>query len=265
MKRVIFLRIGQRDRVPLAYFINSLRNFLGILRDLDATISKDKLGSVIWEVVSLRQDSPPVVGVSPSLRSSEIQDFSHVVESEILENADLLSAGSQPTRYMSYAALQKLEGLAKYAKTLGPLNVSVDGEGKKRQSDITEKTLSNVQELTGIKYCGYGSVTGKLEAIFVHNANEFRVWDDQTGKPVRCKYDPQTQEEQIKSLLRSRVVVSGTIQSNTAGIPIALEVEEIESAKSEPAPTILQMSGSIKGITEGKTLKQYLEQISDDY
>ena len=55
MPRTIFLRVGEKNRVPLAVFINALQDFLGMLRDLDATISKDQRGSVVWEVVSLRQ------------------------------------------------------------------------------------------------------------------------------------------------------------------------------------------------------------------
>lgn len=265
MNRTIYLRVGLKDRVSLSAFISCLQNFLGMLRDLDSTISKDQRGSVIWEVVSLQQKSPPIVGVSPTLRSSDIQDCSHTVELQILENAKLLSVGTEPTPFMSYAALKRLEGLAGRTKYLGPMNVFVNGDGEKLGSDITETTLSNVQKLTGIQYSGYGSIGGKLEAISVHKADEFRIWDDRTGKPVRCKYDPATQEERIKSLLRSSVVVSGIIHSNTTGIPIALEVEDIEPVTQRALPTIQEMSGSIKGITEGKSLKEYLEQISDDY
>jgi hypothetical protein len=166
---------------------------------------------------------------------------------------------------MSYAALKNLEALASKAKVIGSLSVFVNSDGDKQESDITEKTLSNVQELTGVKYSGYGNITGKLEAISVHRASEFRVWDNQTGKPVRCKYDPATQEELIKSLLRSIVIVSGMIQSNTIGIPISLDVEDIEAVAQHDLPTIQEMSGSIKGITEGKSLKEYLEQIGDDH
>lgn len=82
---------------------------------------------------------------------------------------------------------------------------------------------------------------------------------------MRCKYDPANQEERIKSLLRSRVVVFGMIRSNTSGLPISLEVEDIEPAEHRMLPTIQEMSGSIKGITEGRSLKEYLEQISDEY
>ena len=84
-------------------------------------------------------------------------------------------------------------------------------------------------------------------------------------RPCAPKYDPALLEERIKSLLRSRVLVAGMIQSNTAGIPIALEVEHIDPIEQHAIPTIQEMSGSIKGIAEGKPLKEYLDQISDDF
>jgi hypothetical protein len=265
MARTIFLRVGQKDRISLFEFITSLQKFLGVLRDLDATISKDQRGSVIWEVVSLQQNSPPIVGVSPTLRSSDFQDFSNAVEAQVLENVRLLGEGTELTPFMSYAALKKLEGLASRTKFIGSMSVFVEGDDGKQESNITEATLSNIRGLTGIRYSGYGNLTGKLEAISVHRDNEFRIWDDQTGKPVRCKYDPATQEERIKSLLRSKVVVYGTIQSNSTGVPITLEVDDIEAAIPHALPTIQEMSGSVKGITEGKPMKEYLEQIGDDH
>ena len=262
MPRTIFLRVGKKDRVPLAVFINALQDFLGMLRDLDAAISKDQRGSVVWEVVSLRQNSPPIVGVSPIPRP-QMQDFSSVVETQMIETATILRTGGEPTTYVSYSFLTKMEHLAEKSKQLGPHAVYVDGKGRKSQSEITEATLSNVQRLTGVRYSGYGSITGKLEAISVHRGNEFRVWDEQTGRAIRCKFD-DSQESHVKSLLRSRVVVTGTIKSNSAGVPIAMELDSVVPVGKKTLPTIEEMSGFVPGITEGKSLKEYLEELGDE-
>ncbi len=264
MSQTIFLKIGERDRVPLSAFIAALSSFLGILRDLDSTVSKDKKGSVIWEVVSLRQNSPPRVGVSPFPRPNT-QDFSSVVEAQVLENIDRLNRGSEPTRYMSYAALSRLEKLATGSRTLGAHEVYTEGNGlPPRKSTVSEPTLNRVQELTGVRYAGYGAIAGKLEAIYVHNASEFRVWDETSGKAVRCKLDPN-QEDKVKSLLRHRVRVIGNLASNLAGIPIAMtEVEDVEPLEAKVLPTIQEMSGLVKDFTDGKSLKSYLEEMDDD-
>jgi hypothetical protein len=193
-----------------------------------------------------------------------VQDFSAAVEAQVFENTTLLRTTTEPTQFMSYAALKNLEKLAEKTRHIGSLSVYVAGEGiQKRESDITERTLENVQQLTGVRYSGYGSIVGGLDSIYVHNANEFRVWDETTGKPVRCKFEVN-QEEQIKSLLRHRVVVTGTIKSNRIGLPIAMDVEGVEPFTKHTLPTIEEMSGSMPGITEGKPLKQYLDEIGDD-
>jgi len=262
MPQTIFLRIGERDRIPLGAFIDSLRDFLGMLRDFDATISKDTKGSVVWEVVSLQQDSPPIVGVCPTPRSKKVQDISAVVEAQVLRNTHLLTTGGQPTQFMSSSALDYLESLAEKSKRYGASAVYVNGGGTKQESHITEKTLENVQGLTQVTFSGYGSVVGNLESITVHKRNEFRVWDETTGKAVTCKFELQ-QEDKVKALLRQRVTVSGMIYANSSGAPVKLDAEALELAERGTLPTIQEMSGLVSDFTEGMTLKQYLEAISD--
>jgi len=267
MSQTIFLRIGERNRIPLKDFIGVLSNFLGLLRDVDSTVSNDKLGSVVWEVVSLRQNSPPVVGVNPTVRH-EKQDFSPVVATQVLDNIERLNRGGEPTKFMSYSGLSRIEHLAEKTRTLGNHEIYTEKNGQPpRRSVISEPTLECVQRLTGVSHVGYGSVAGKLEAIYVHNASEFRVWDEASGKAVRCKLEPN-QEEKVKSLLRHRVRVIGNIASNAAGIPISVaDVEDVEDMAAMAAPTlptIQEMSGLVDDFTEGKTLKKYLEDIGDE-
>lgn len=261
--RTIFLRIGERDRVALSVFIETLRNFLGMLRDFDATISKDERGSVTWEVVSLKQNSPPIVGVSPHPRRG-ILDQSSLVETQILQSTVEITSTGERTMAMSDAALLRLERLALKTKTIGRHSIFLNGEGQVRQeAEITEVTLKNVQEFTSPKYSSYGSIIGNLEAISVHKSNEFRVWDENTGKAVRCKFAP-SQDEEVKALLRKRVIVSGEILANSAGLPISLKLENLTASEKRELPTIAEMRGLIKDFTGGKPLKDYLAEIADE-
>ena len=263
MPKTIFLRIGEKDKLPLVAFIESLRNFLGILRDFDATISKDQRGSVIWEVVSLKQNSPPVVGISPTPRSGRVVDVSAVVESQVLQNTSLLTSGEEPTKFMSSSVLERLEALAKNTKRYGDSLVFLNGNGHRQESHITEKTLEHVQVLTRVTFSGYGSVIGNLDSITVHNKNEFRIWDETTHRPVTCKFEA-SQEDSVKDSLRRRVSVVGMIYANSAGVPVRLDVEHLELAEIRTLPTIQEMSGLVSDFTEGKTLKDYLESIGNE-
>ncbi|HEY6251432.1 MAG TPA: hypothetical protein VI685_15850, partial [Candidatus Angelobacter sp.] len=262
MPNIIFLRVGDRDRLPLRAFIDSLSYFLGILRDFDAAISKDPHGTAIWEVVSLQQKSPPVVGVSPDLKHGKL-DISDTIERQIIETTNHLTMTGERNPLVSDSALDKLESLARKAKEFGPYLIYVNPNGRpKQESQVTEKTLEKVQQITGIKYSAFGSITGELGEIFVHNKNEFRVWDEHTGKPVRCKFETPEQEKKIKDLLRSRVAVSGIVHSNASGNPVSLDMESLDVAIKRALPTIDEMRGLVEDFTGGKSLKEYLEEIA---
>ena len=105
---------------------------------------------------------------------------------------------------------------------------------------------------------------GKLESLSVHKGHEFRVWDKNTGKPVVCKFLPDLMGR-VKEMLPATVVVSGVIHSNSAGIPIKMDLEELSLENGEPIlPAIHEMSGIVEDFTGGRTLKEYLEDMEDE-
>lgn len=268
MPRTIFLRVGNSDRVSVRQFIDTLRNFLSVLQEFDATVSGDRRGSMVWEVVSLRKDSPPVVGVAPhqklSLKRRNYPDYSEAIEKNFILGASILSAGGERPAYVSDASLDKIKKLAKRALQLGPMSVYIeDGSNMEPQALITETTLHSVEQLTGVQYSAYSSVVGSLDSISVHRNMEFRIWDETTNKPVLCKFQ-ERDLDRVKSLLQSRVTVTGFASYNNAGNPISVLVEELQPLKKRQLPTIDEMSGLVKDFTDGKPLKQYLEDIGDE-
>jgi hypothetical protein len=263
MPQTIFFRVGTEDRIEFGTFLDTLKKFLGILDDLDAAISEDKRGTIAWEVTALQKSSPPVVGITPHPRNKG-RDLSEAVEAQVFENTRSLTVGTERTKFMSDSALTKLKGIAKNTKKIGPMVVFTNGTGRpKTEGPINENTLRNVTELTDARYSGYGSIIGNLEAISVHAGNEFRVWDRSTGKPVRCKFGDQF-EDRVKEWLRHTVRVSGMIHSNRSGVPLSMDMEELEMYNKRPLPTIEEMSGLVSDFTVGKTLKEYLEEISNE-
>jgi hypothetical protein len=270
MPETIYLRVGTQDEIALSVFIEALQNFLHALKDVDATLSQNVNGSLVWNVVRLEKNSPPLVGVAahqkPSFAKGGHPDLSLRVESELIENARRLATTGERSELLSDAALKRLENLAKKTPSIGPIAIFQSNNGPsapKNETQITAQTLENVKRLTSVRYSAYGSIKGSLDAISVHRAHEFRVWDEKTNKPVTCKFNP-SELDSVKALLKSRVTVVGTLTSNSAGNPISISAEEIFSTPKRQLPTIAEMSGLVKDFTDGKSLKEYMEELSDE-
>jgi hypothetical protein len=264
MPQPIFLRVGTQKQIELSLFVDSVKDFLRVLKNVDATVSENPQGSVRWLVETLDKRDAAVIGVVP-MPKRPIFDRSAIVESQVIENAHLLSSTGERTKHLSDHALERIGKLANRTEKIGPMAIWTPVNGKpKQEGEISPRTLRNIQELTGPKYSGYGSVTGSLESISVHKGSEFRIWDKQTGKPVRC-YFGSDYENRVKEFLRKDVIVTGEMLKNNAGMPLSVKVDDLEPA---PAPVELlpveQLSGIIRDFTGGLSLKEYLEHSDDE-
>jgi len=265
MSHTIFFRVGTSDRISLYAFVDSLHKFLGILRDLDSVLSEDKRGSMEWEVTSLHKESPAVVGVTPVLKRLNTRDFSEKIEAQFIDNTRSLNSKGERNQFMPDSALLKLKSIAAKTKRIGPMTVSFsrNGEKEKEEVSITQSTLKRVRELTDVKFTGFGSIKGNLDSISVHHGDEFRVWDSLSGRPVRCSFD-RSIETLVKDCLRQPVIVTGVLQSNSAGLPIAMEVQGLDTVNEGEAPTLEAISGLVDDFTDGKPLKEFIEEISGE-
>ena len=248
--------------------VTSLGSFMHLLRDFDAAVSEQKSGTQRWEVTSITKTSPIVMGVTPEPKP-RMQDFSEAIETQLLESSLALTVRGERTGRMSDSALLKIKQIAGLSKRIGTSLIYVPMNGHERQeAPINQTTMRVVNELTGVRYEAYGTISGALEVISVHRGkDEFRIWDESTGKVVRCKYKGAEMESQILDLLhrRKKVYVSGVILSNSAGMPISITAEEVnEKLETQETFDIRKMAGFIKDYTGGRRLKDYLKETEDE-
>lgn len=263
MPQAIYMQLGDKDSITLNALVSALRSFLGVLEDVDSAISGQPNGSVRWEVLTLEKKSPTTIGVIAHPKEA-LADLAPRIEAELIDGLAVLSYAAERRPYYSDAVLSKIQRLAQQSKSLGRIRVYTgEKNGDGRQTFIDQDTLKNIHELTGSKEQALGSVTGNLDAITVHRANEFRVWDEYSGRPVTCRFTPDMEDE-IKTFLRKRVWVNGLVYFNQAGQPTAVNVDGIELATPESSlPTIEEMSGLVDDFTDGMPLGEYLEDLRD--
>lgn len=179
MPHTIYFRVGNSDRITLNAFISKLRTFLGLLEDFDSALSDNPRGSMKWEIVSLRKNSPPEVGIDAVPRVLHAPSTLGMIEEQVFSNIALLSHAAERGPRMPDAALMKMKSLATGTKKIGPSAVFVEGNGRpRREEQITESTLRNVRELTAIEIAN-GIEYGLSSAIYTRDVNKsFRAMRD---------------------------------------------------------------------------------------
>jgi hypothetical protein len=258
----IFMQIGERG-VDLADFNTASQSFLGLLEEVDSSTARRATGNLIWRLSTLREEPAPLVGVTPfvrTVRRRPLDDNSAKVEREVIGNVNSITETGERNKFLSDAALLKIERIAKTAPKIGPSAIYIgNNEAVPLRTTVTVKTLKQVKDLTQPKSISFGTLIGSLDTISVHNGLEFRVWDNETKRPVRCILDAR-QRTRAMELLGIRVIVTGMMRADRYGKPLSMQVETFD-AVGDPLylPTIEEMRGSIPSLTGGQTLKEFLE------
>jgi len=261
MAEPIYMRVGEGQTVDLPEFVGAMGNFLGLLREVDSTVSEKKSGHLRWRVTTLQDNPSPLVGVTPTLMRPVFSDTSFRVEKEIINNVVSLTEKGERNRYLSDAALTRVEKIAKTATKIGESVIYTSKkEGITLSTRVSTKTFTQVQDLTSVKSTSFGTVIGSLDSISVHRGKEFRVWDENIKRPVRCRFNDRQQATAI-ALLGSRVIVSGTISSDRYGQPLSMSVETLDGAMLGNLPSIEEMVGLVPNLTGGLSLREFFEDL----
>jgi hypothetical protein len=259
MAEPIYMQIGEGRSVDLPELVGAMGNFLGLLREVDSTVAQKKTGFLRWKVTTLKHDPSPLVGVTPLLQRNAVDDTGFRVEHEVINNVVSLTEKGERNRYLSDAALSRVEKIAKTAPKIGESIIYTSHNGAVELSTkVTVKTFDQVREMTSIKSVSYGTVVGNLDSISVHKGKEFRVWDEDIKRPVRCRFDSR-QESQAKDLLGRRVIVTGMIQADRQGKPVGMTVETLDGAELGILPSIEEMMGLVPDFTGGLSLREFFE------
>ncbi len=260
MPATIYFRVGEKDEITLDEFLAAGKDFLELLRELDASVSQEQSGSVRWTVSFLSKNSPPEIGVTAQRRPNR-KDYSVDVQRAAIQGSlALKDRGERPLEY-SDAALSVLQRIADKSIKLGPSLIFTREKGRldQQESRIDIGTSQRVQEFTAPRSRAWGTLIGRLDTITVRSGTEFRIIDEETKCPVRCRFD-ETQLNQVKELLGHRVMASGTIHANNIGSPLRLEVEgQVSTVDPQELPTIDQMIGLVPNLMGGLTMLEFLE------
>jgi hypothetical protein len=247
---------GKGKYIPVASFVAVVQNTLTILREVDAELSEQRLGSLTWRISNVSLNSPleMTIFAEPNADLDVSRDVVEVI------TTGLRQIDSSPDSIPAFFTPRALEG----AKRL----VSVLNDGIERialrspQGELvtpTQRVAANVDELIQ-DYEELTTFEGPLEAVTLRGKRIFYIWDPIDGR-ISCRF-PEDMLDEVRTLLGHRASVYGRARFSSTGKPLFIQVEEVERLPSqEELPKVKNLKPI--NITNGLDSVEYVRRQRD--
>ena len=228
-----------RDEISPAEFGEALREFVALLRDVDLELSPGTQPSLKWRLTRLSYNSP-LVAEMVAEPVEDAPDIGPRVVEAVVRGIDRVDKSAERPEEFSDDALERLQRLAAFASNgLGPLRVVAPSI--KLASSVTKSTDANLDVVLAQGYF-LGSIEGILQGLNVHGAAYFTVYDDVTGRGVRCFF-PKNQLAGVLAAVETKVLVHGQLRRDALGRPNQIRPIEFfrrlgEYAEPVPSSTL---------------------------
>jgi hypothetical protein len=228
---------------PMRGVIVTQQDFLGIVGEVGREVAEQASDPVRWllhhaktnGVIQLRLRGVPATERVPQIVVPRVV---HAVSEGI---ATVEQAAERP-HFFTDRALELSQDIAERSAEIGPVRVT---DGQIETTLTSTGAGEHVGQLLGARSTDYGSVEGRLEGITVHGERSFNVYDDLTGRRLRCFFGSRISVREVAGALEKRVAVYGQINYRASGDVATVIADEFHVF---PAPELLPTADDVRGI-----------------
>ncbi len=204
-------------------FLKVVRHALLILEDLAEKSDKSP-----WLIGELSRDNPASVElVNPDSQAPEASIFVEGLR-------QLEGDGKRPECFSDYALDHVKTFTGALHEGVSSLVFTNGAADPVKVSHVTAATIDRVR--LPPHYTAYTALEGRLEAIDVHGAAQFSIYDPITNNETKCKFDA-TDAEALGSRLTHRIRVTGTATFDRDHMPSKITVDEWEEIGDDSITT----------------------------
>jgi len=231
--------------------------FAGLLREVDRELSPADTASLDWRVTSLKYESPALIELTGHPKP-RVADIGPQLAIAVLSGLEMLDQHTVRPDSFNDDALTEARSLAQRIDG-GIRGMIVQAPTIQRSVAITRRLVVNVDEVVMQGY-SIGTVEGPVHGLNIHGDPYFTVYEDVSGRAVRCFFDLAALLEAVTAGVGKKVSVSGRLRRDVRGRPNQIRPVDkvtilIGRDEEVPAPNLV---GSLPDI--GDT-SEYLERI----
>jgi predicted phosphohydrolase len=181
--------------------------------------------------------SSAALDVSPA---AEVRELGTEIANLYKNTVEALQDGFPLDPKIDYQTLYAFNGFSSIAKKPG-VGLWLTNRA------LTQRFADNVAAVLQPEIKSFGSVTGRLERISVHNFDTFTLYPPVESESVECVFPREKLEEVLRSVASVVTVYGKMHYAVTKAFPVRCEVESFEPVKMpESLPTLLNACGLLK-------------------
>ena len=212
------------DAIPLEKFKQAVNSFLELVESVSHEAIGKKGDKIKWNV-SVKPGSA-IVNATPEYTATTAGAIRDVFDA-IPNGIGSLSRGiATAPRLFNASAIRSVKRLATVHELGGNGLSAIKISGNRMKKTVTHKVAVTVNQIIGTSYEAYGSIEGKLQALWDREGFKFSVFDALLDRRIECYVNDDLIEPAIDGF-RKRVRVSGLVQYNRGGLPISVTASEI--------------------------------------
>lgn len=261
--RITFRFVGdKRDHghVRLTDFIEQLEAFAEALRQTERLLSGQDQPFIYYRIVDLRHQSPATMTIEGVRRAMSPVPPSLVMRT-FKSDLRALSKNKPPAR----ADLAMLEAYRDLAKPLQKHIAEVQVvEAKNKIIPINQEFTRKVEDVIGPDSFSFGSISGRLERVNLHNTFRFEIYPTVGPKRVRCEFKPELKRK-VKDALDTYVTVSGRLRyKKWDQYPHAIDAKDVDPHEDEKQlPSLDDLRGVAPEATGTMSSEDFVRAIRD--
>ena len=211
--------------------------------NIERIISGNERATVYFRIIDLSHHSPAAVTLEAQAPASEVSnDLSLGVVNKFFDGLRRIRDDQDVPKEYDRQTLESLRGLgATLRKHVTHIQISND----EVEIEYTPEMTRKIDRLLGPENIQAGSISGKLDAINVHNsANKFCLYPALGPKKVMCHFPEAMVDEAIAAIQRN-IEVSGTFKYKRRDFfPYEIEVEKLRVfPRIDELPSFMSLRG----------------------
>ena len=228
------------EAVSVESFIAVAEKLTDLLRELETSMTGGR--ALEWHIADLRTGSAHLA-MRPHTEAPRGVESAPPIIAAALDGLAVVEDTAERPPHFSDRALRDAKSLVNAAKRHeGSLSVFGGDGAELRQVPVSQRLAAHVDELLGAASVAFGSLEGRLEALTVHGAIEFSIYDSITNRRIPCGCNRKTLDAAMQHF-EKRVSVSGEIRFNARGEATSIKVDEVRPLGTGPLPQAKDIRG----------------------